>query len=106
MPAAQLMKCLWEAAFENMGRLASSLSGQLNAQTGVEEGLPCELIAERSRSFDLLVIGQAQAKPCWNWFSHQTVERVLQNAACPVIVATQQRSAAFPVLGHPDLRAA
>ena len=97
MPAAELMKSLWERAFEDMSRLAYSLRGQVNAQTAMEEGLPCEVIIEKSRSFDILIIGQTRQKSRWNLFSHHTVQRVLQNAACPVIVATEKQAAPIRV---------
>jgi nucleotide-binding universal stress UspA family protein len=93
LPAAQLMSRLWLKGFEGMGRLAFALSGRVHAKTVVEEGLPWEIIAERSREFDLVIIGRARKKTHWKLFSHQTVQRVLQNAACPVTVVPDRRKA-------------
>jgi nucleotide-binding universal stress UspA family protein len=96
-PAAELMRRLWKRGFEEMGRLAFSLSGRVTARTVVEEGLPCEVIIEKSGDFDLLIIGRTCPRTSWGWFSHQTMQRVIQNAACPVIVAPESQTAAFPV---------
>lgn len=87
LPANQLMSHLWQRGFEKMGRLVFALGGRVHAQTSVEEGLPWETIAEKSAGFDLVVIGRTREKKHWNPFSHRTVERVLENAACPVIIA-------------------
>lgn len=87
LPAARLMSHLWNKGFEEMGRLAFALSGKVHAQSAMEEGLPCEIIVEKSADFDLVIIGRTHGKMQWNLFSHQTVQRVLQNASCPVIVA-------------------
>jgi nucleotide-binding universal stress UspA family protein len=101
LPAAQLMSHLWRKGFERIGRLAFLLSGRVHAQTVVEEGLPYEVIAEKSHDFDLVIIGRARRKTHWNIFSHQTVQRVLQNAACPVIVAPERPDAQDVVLPLP-----
>ena len=85
-PAADLMKGLWETGFQEMGKLAFSLDGQVDAQTAVEEGLPFEQIIEKSREVDLLVVGKPGPKPGWKLFSKRTAERVIEHAACPVIV--------------------
>jgi nucleotide-binding universal stress UspA family protein len=87
LPAALLMSSLWRRGFEKMSRLVFSLGGRVPAQTAIEEGLPWETIAESSADFDLVVIGRTCGKKHWNLFSHQTVQRVLENATCPVMVA-------------------
>jgi nucleotide-binding universal stress UspA family protein len=69
-----------------MGQLAWSLCGQVEAQTAVQEGLPWEEIVERSRDFDLVLMGGSRGRKRWNLFSKHTARRVLENAACPVLV--------------------
>ena len=86
LPAAESMKQCWETGFQEMGKLAFALNGRVDAQTTVEEGLPCEQIIEKSREVDLLVVGKPGPKPGWKLFSKRTAERVIEHAACPVIV--------------------
>ena len=93
LPAAQLMSRLWQKGFEGMQRLALALGGRVQAHTVVEEGLPWEIITEKSRDFDVVIIGRTCGKKRWKLFAHQTAQRVLQNAACPVIFAPEQRKA-------------
>ena len=87
LPAEQMMSRLWQKGVEGLARLAFVLNGRVHAKTVIEEGLPCELICEKSAGFDFLLMGKTRPKPAWKLFSRQTVQRVLQNAACPVIVA-------------------
>jgi nucleotide-binding universal stress UspA family protein len=84
--ADYLMKGLWSEGSSQMGRLAWSLSGQVEAQTMLQEGLPWEEIVERSSDFDLVILGKSRANKRWKLFSNHTVERVAENAACPVMV--------------------
>jgi nucleotide-binding universal stress UspA family protein len=84
--AADLMKQLWDAASAQMGQLAASLSGQVNAQILIEEGLPWEAISRKSRDFDLAILGKPRPPSLRRPFSRQTVRRVLEEAACPVLV--------------------
>ena len=86
MRAVELMKGLWETGFEQMGKLAFSLSGQVNAQTAIEEGLPWEQILEKSLQADLVILGKPCAKSGFKPFCKNTAQRVIENAACPVIV--------------------
>ena len=86
LPDADSMKRLWEAGFQELGKLAFALNGRVDAQTAVEEGLPCELIIEKSRGADLLVLGKPGPKPGWKLFSKHTAQRVIEHAACPVIL--------------------
>jgi nucleotide-binding universal stress UspA family protein len=84
--ADQLMKRLWEEGSARMGQLAWSLRGQVEAQTRLEEGLPWDKIVERSRDFDLLILGKGRCKTGWKPFSQHTAQRVIEKAACPVMV--------------------
>jgi len=86
LPASEMMKRLWETGSEQMGKLALSLNGQAEARTAVEEGLPWELILEKSRQADLLILGKPRPKPGWRLFSRHTAQKVIDNAPCPVIV--------------------
>jgi len=84
--AGELMKRVWADGTARMGRLACSLTGQVEAQMSLEEGLPCEIIIERSAEFDLVILGNDRSKRGWKLFSQQTTQRVLENAFCPVMV--------------------
>jgi nucleotide-binding universal stress UspA family protein len=88
--AAELMKSLWEEGFAKMGQMAWSLCGRVNAQTAIQEGLPWEEIVIKSREADLLVLGKTRTKTGNNMFSQHTVERVIENSACPVLVVHEQ----------------
>ena len=84
--ADNLMKGLWSEASAEMGRLAWSLCGQVEAQTMLQEGLPWEEIVEKSKDFDLVIVGKSRANKRWKLFSKHTAECVAENAACPVMV--------------------
>jgi universal stress protein E len=89
-PAERLMKRVWEDGSAQMARLAWSLCGQVEAQTKVEEGLPWEEIVGKSADFDLLVLGKNSARAGWKPFSKRTARRVIENAACPVVVVNEE----------------
>jgi nucleotide-binding universal stress UspA family protein len=84
--ADDLMKGLWDEGSTRMGQLAWSLNGQVEAQTMLEEGLPWEKIVDKSEEFDLLVLGLNHPKRRFKLFSQHTGDRVLESAACPVMV--------------------
>ena len=84
--APDLMKHLWGEGTARMSQLAWSLCGRVQAQTAVQEGLPWEEIVERSCDFDLILLGKRRAKKRWNFFSKRTAHRVVENAACPVML--------------------
>jgi len=88
--AHEFMKTLWEDASAQMQRLASSLSEQMRAETMLSEGLPWEEIVEKSRHFDLLVLGQSRPRTRFKIFSSHTARRVLQYSQCPVLLITSQ----------------
>jgi nucleotide-binding universal stress UspA family protein len=88
--AAHLMQTLWQEGSTRMGEVAWSLCGQVHARTTVEEGLAWEKIVEQSRESDLVVLGKSQVSQRWKLFSQRTAERVLENAACPVMVVTER----------------
>jgi nucleotide-binding universal stress UspA family protein len=90
--AATLMERLWTEGFAQMGRLAWSLAGRnVEPRTIIEEGLPWERIVEKSDNADLIVLGKHPSRR-WNFFSHHTVERVITDAKCPVVVVSAQDS--------------
>jgi nucleotide-binding universal stress UspA family protein len=80
------MKALWEEGLAKMRQMAWSLNGTVNAQTAMQEGLPWEEIAIKSQEADLLVIGKSCEKAGGRLFSRRTAQRVIANAACPVLV--------------------
>ena len=80
------MQRLWDEGAAQVGRLAASLRGRVQARTLLEEGLPWERIVELSSDFDLLVLGKSRSQHRWKLFSRQTAHRVLQESACPVMV--------------------
>ena len=84
--AESLMKRLWDQSSLQMARLACSLAGQVDAQTMLVEGLPSEIIIEKSSEFDLIVIGKSGGPRRWNPFGAHTARRVIENSVCPVIV--------------------
>lgn len=81
-----LMKQLWGEGSARMAELAWSLRGQVEARTTVQEGLPWEVIAHASRDFDIIVMGNGSVKSGSRIFSQHTAQRVLESAACPVLV--------------------
>jgi nucleotide-binding universal stress UspA family protein len=88
-PAEEAMKHLWTQRSLQMGQLAGSLSGQVDAQTMLEEGLPWQSIVANSRHHDLVIIGKGSPKSGWQVFSKHTLERVIEQSACPVLVVQQ-----------------
>lgn len=91
LPAAEMMKRLWEKGASQMSNLASALSEQVETQTALEEGLPWEQIVERSRQADLVILGRDKPKPVWKLFSKHTAQRVIEHAECPVLVVREPR---------------
>jgi len=88
--AGDLMTNLWAQGSAQIAQLAGSLSGQVEVQTMLGEGLPWEVIVEKSRDFDLLVLGKKGGKRGLKIFSQRTTQRVVENAACPVMVMHQR----------------
>ena len=88
--ATDLMKDRWAEGAAQMRQVAESLSGRVEAQTALEEGLPWEQLVERSAEFDLLVLGRSRTKKAWKVFSRHTAQRVMDHAACPVLVVQPQ----------------
>ena len=82
--AHELMERLWNQASAAIGRLAWSLRGQMQVQTILEEGLAWDAIVEKSREFDLLILGVCRKRH--GLFSQHTFERVIERANCPVMV--------------------
>ena len=50
------------------------------------EGLPWEEIVGKSSDFDLVVLGRKSGKSRVRLFSKSTIQRVIDSAACPVLV--------------------
>jgi nucleotide-binding universal stress UspA family protein len=84
--AEDLIQKLWENSSAQMAQLGWRLSSQVEAQTLLAEGLPWEVIVDKSREFDFLVLGQNRAATRRKVFSQHTAQRVIQNSSCPVIV--------------------
>ena len=85
-PAERLMADLWADGTSRMADWVGAYFPQVPAQTMLVEGLPWEQIVERSDGFDLLVMGRYRTRPGWRLFAKHTLERVVQNARCPVTV--------------------
>ena len=85
--AAEVWAQLKKEASLQMGQLVGSLCGQVDAQTVLEEGLPGDAIVRKSPDFDLIILGNGRGKS--GWFSNHTVQHVLDEAACPVMVVRQ-----------------
>jgi len=84
--AEPFMKKLWTEASGQMAELADSLKGELDAEIMLKLGLPWEEIVSQSQDTDLVILGKPRGKSGWRFFSKETCERVLANAACPVLV--------------------
>jgi len=50
------------------------------------EGLPAEEIVEQNNRCDVLVLGKTPAKRTCGLFAEHTTQRVIEAAACPVLV--------------------
>ena len=86
-PADELMRQLWATGKAELRRLTESLAlQQTRTQARIIEGIPAEVIIENSSSFDLLAINEERSGSAWNIFSGHTVHRVVEGAACPVLV--------------------
>ncbi len=85
--AAGLMERLWAKGTSDLELRSRALKAQgIKVRTQIIEGLPAEVIVELSAGFDLLVIGKRRSKPFWNFFSRNTVRRVVEGAQCSVRV--------------------
>ena len=80
------MTRLWSESTSKLDHLARALGGQAEARTMIEQGLPWETIAQKSHDFDLVVLGKDNARKRRNLFSRHTAQRVIEYAACPVMV--------------------
>ncbi len=85
--AADFMRQLRGKAHQSMNTLAAVL-----AKAGVEittlnlEGLPWEEITHALKPDSLLLIRKPTAKPFWRLFSKRTLQRVLAEARCALMV--------------------
>lgn len=85
--AEELMRQLWATGHAELSRLTESLAQQqTRTQARIIEGLPAEVIIENSSGFDLLVINEERTGSAWNLFSRHTARRVIEGAACPLLV--------------------
>jgi nucleotide-binding universal stress UspA family protein len=84
--AEDMMTALWAEATSHMGQLKRSLRGKPEADTMIREGIPSEEIVEMSRKVDLVILGHPRGRKGWSLFSRRTIDRVMQNAACAVMV--------------------
>ena len=87
--AEQLMERIWANAIAQMERVRHRLSSLPGSQTLLLEGLPWEQTVELSQNVDLCVLGQKPAKPGFKPFSKGTVQRILQNARCPLLLVRE-----------------
>lgn len=95
--ADKLMRQLWATGSAELRRLTESLAQQqTKTQTRIIEGLPAEVIIENSPRFDLLVINEDRSGSAWNLFSRNTARRVLEGAACPLLVVHPRTQSANP----------
>ncbi|HVV71766.1 MAG TPA: universal stress protein [Verrucomicrobiae bacterium] len=85
-PAHDLMHALWAEARNQMREAARRLEPQVETRVCLEEGLPWEIIVEKSKWCDLVVFGYRSKKPGHRMFSQRTTQRVLRNSNCPVIL--------------------
>jgi nucleotide-binding universal stress UspA family protein len=85
--AEELMRQLWAAGRAELRRLTESLAQQqTRTQARIIEGIPAEVIIENSSGFDLLAISEERSGSAWHIFSGHTARRVIEGAACPLLV--------------------
>lgn len=87
--AEQLMERFWANSIAQMERVRHQLSGLPGSRTLLLEGLPWEQTVELSQNVDLCVLGQKPAKRGFQPFSKGTVQRILQNARCPLLLVRE-----------------
>jgi len=86
-PADELMRQQLATGRAELNRLSESLAQQqTRTQARIIEGIPAEVIIENSSRFDLLVINEERPGSAWSLFSEHTVQRVIEEAACPLLV--------------------
>jgi hypothetical protein len=81
-----MMERLWEKGRVEMGQLATRLEGRVDARAELEEGLPAEIIVDKSKAYDLVVVGKKRSHGRWSLFARHTAPRVAREAFCPVLV--------------------
>jgi nucleotide-binding universal stress UspA family protein len=87
---AELRARLWKEAQEQMDRQASALKAEaIEVKPVMREGLPAEEILQVANACDLIVIGKPKHKSFLNLFSRRTVETVLKEAPCSVMVVSE-----------------
>ena len=86
-PADELMRPQLSTGRAELDRLSESLAHQqTRTQPWIIEGIPAEVIIENSPRFDLLVINEERPGSAWSLFSEHTVQRVIEGAACPLLI--------------------
>jgi nucleotide-binding universal stress UspA family protein len=85
--ADELMRQQLATGRAELNRLSESLAQQqTRTQPRIIEGIPAEVIIENSSCFDLLVINEERPGSAWSLFSEHTVQRVIEGAACPLLI--------------------
>jgi nucleotide-binding universal stress UspA family protein len=85
--ADELMRQQLATGRAELKRLSESLAQQqTRTQPRIIEGIPAEVIIENSSRFDLLVINEERPGSAWSLFSERTVQRVIESAACPLLI--------------------
>jgi nucleotide-binding universal stress UspA family protein len=85
--ADELMRQQLATGRAELNRLSESLAQQqTRTQPYLIEGIPAEVIIENSSRFDLLVINEERPGSAWSLFSERTVQRVIEGAACPLLI--------------------
>lgn len=87
--AKEFMRRLWIDGSSQISQVPQRLGIRSDVQLVLEQGLPWEIIVEKSAFFDLIVLG-ASPKKRVKVFSRRTAERVLKGARCPVMVVNNQ----------------
>ena len=88
-PADGLMDRLWAEGKDGVAAAAVQVPVDRRGLTEVAEGLPWEEIVMRSEGCDLLVMGKPQVRHGWRPFARHTVQRVVAQARCPVLVVPE-----------------
>ena len=89
--ATGFMRQLRAEASQKMSQFSRSVSA-VPPNVLITEGLPWEEIVSESENFDLLIIAKDGCPKAWTCFSQHTLQRVVEQASCPVLTIPEHAS--------------
>jgi nucleotide-binding universal stress UspA family protein len=88
--SSDFMRLLRSNAHEHMEQLVQSLAGErIEVRTLIVEGVPWEEILQRTHQFDLVMMSHPRPQPFWRLFSRKTIQRVIAQSQCEVVVVQE-----------------